>query len=147
MRIHYRVPLMDVEDFEEIMSQSAKLDEIVEYCNSRVHLDSVKDFPGAENGLQFQNNGVVTKIGAAVDAGLVPFPRKQDVGVDFLIVHHGMYWSPFPPVTGVQYEKTKTLLDGNCAVYGSHLPLDCHLEIGNNAILAKKLGLTRIETF
>jgi dinuclear metal center YbgI/SA1388 family protein len=129
------------------MGNQASLVDIVAYCNKRVSLDTVKDFSGALNGLQFQNNGIVTKIGAAVDAGKVPFEKAVQAGVDFLIVHHGMYWSPFPPVTGVQYEKVRTLLNGNCAVYGSHLPLDCHPEIGNNAILAKKLGLDVIETF
>jgi putative NIF3 family GTP cyclohydrolase 1 type 2 len=30
---------------------------------------------------------------------------------------------------------------GNCALYSSHLPLDAHPEIGNNALLARQLGL------
>jgi dinuclear metal center YbgI/SA1388 family protein len=47
----------------------------------------------------------------------------------------------------VHYQKVKTALSGNLAVYGSHLPLDAHPEIGNNAILAKKLDLEKISTF
>lgn len=129
------------------MKKVLTLEEIVQYCDQRVNLDQVKDFPGSENGLQFENNGKITKIGAAVDAGLIPFQKATEAGVDFLIVHHGMYWNPYPPVVGVQYQKTKILIEGNCAVYGSHLPLDCHPEIGNNAILAKKLGMGKIETF
>jgi dinuclear metal center YbgI/SA1388 family protein len=38
-------------------------------------------------------------------------------------------------------------LDNNLAVYGCHLPLDCHPEIGNNAILAQKLGLIPYGSF
>jgi dinuclear metal center YbgI/SA1388 family protein len=38
-------------------------------------------------------------------------------------------------------------MENNLAVYGSHLPLDCHPEIGNNAILAQKLELQPITSF
>ncbi|MEC8219984.1 MAG: Nif3-like dinuclear metal center hexameric protein, partial [Verrucomicrobiota bacterium] len=40
-----------------------------------------------------------------------------------------------------------TAFDGNLAIYGAHLPLDCHPEIGNNALLAKELGLKTVDTF
>ena len=38
-------------------------------------------------------------------------------------------------------------MDNDLAVYGSHLPLDCHPEIGNNAIIANKLGLEPVRGF
>ncbi|MGE9295213.1 MAG: Nif3-like dinuclear metal center hexameric protein [Puniceicoccales bacterium] len=119
----------------------AKLSDIVKFCDERTRIHSVKDFPPAHNGLQIENNGTVTKIGAAVDAGLVPFEKAAAAGIDFLIVHHGVFWNPPVPITEHRYRKIKTAFDHNLAVYGSHLPLDCHPEIGNNAILAKKLGL------
>jgi len=125
----------------------AALSDIIHYCNERVHLDTVPDFPGAENGLQFENNGTVTKIGAAVDAGLVPFKKAAEAGIDFLIVHHGLFWDPAFPMTGIRYQKYKLCLDNNLAVYSAHLPLDCHPEIGNNALLAEKLGLKQSEWF
>ncbi|MBE6400766.1 MAG: Nif3-like dinuclear metal center hexameric protein [Verrucomicrobia bacterium] len=117
------------------------LQELVAYCDERTAQKSVTDFPGAVNGLQFENNGNVTKIGAAVDAGLRVFEEAARRGIDFLIVHHGMFWQAQHPVTGTVYKKFKTCLDANLAVYGSHLPLDAHREIGNNAVLAKHLGL------
>ncbi|MDA0348166.1 MAG: Nif3-like dinuclear metal center hexameric protein [Verrucomicrobia bacterium] len=118
-----------------------RLKEVVIYCDERLSRSSIPDFPGAENGLQFENNGEVRKIGAAVDAGLVPFKKAAEAGIDFLIVHHGMFWNPPYPVTGTLYDKYKLCVESNLAVYGAHLPLDCHKEIGNNAILAKKLKL------
>ena len=118
-----------------------RLKEVVIFCDERLDRSSIPDFPGAENGLQFENNGEVTKIGAAVDAGLVPFEKAAEAGIDFLIVHHGMFWNPPYPVTGALYNKYKLCLESNLSVYGAHLPLDCHKEIGNNAILAKKLKL------
>jgi putative NIF3 family GTP cyclohydrolase 1 type 2 len=66
----------------------------------------------------------VTKIGAAVDAGVVPFQKAVAAGVDFLVVHHGMYWDMPRPLTGAAYERVATLVRGDCALYSSHLPLD-----------------------
>jgi dinuclear metal center YbgI/SA1388 family protein len=93
------------------------------------------------------NDGRVTKIGAAVDAGLVPFQKAVAAGVDFLIVHHGMYWDMPRPLTGPVYERVATLVRGNCALYSNHLPLDAHPEIGNNALLARQLGLKPVRGF
>ncbi len=117
------------------------LEEIVAYCDRRTRRTAFKDFPGAFNGLQVANNGRVTRIGAAVDAGLAPFDQAVATGIDFLIVHHGLFWSPPQPVTGLVYQKLSVLLGGNCALYSSHLPLDAHRKIGNNALLARQLGL------
>ena len=104
-------------------------------------MSSVPDFPGAANGLQVENSGTVTKVGAAVDAGQIPFEMAVEAGVDFLIVHHGLFWGPPAPVTGSLYRKYKTCIENNLAVYSSHLPLDCHPEIGNNALIAELLQL------
>ena len=122
-------------------------EDIVKFCNHRTNLTEIKDFPGAWNGLQIQNSGCVSKIGASVDAGLVPFQNAVSKKIDFIITHHGLFWTPPIPLTGPAYEKTKLCIDNNLAVYGSHLPLDCHPEIGNNAILAQKLQLEPIASF
>jgi dinuclear metal center YbgI/SA1388 family protein len=118
-----------------------QLDDLVLYCDKRTRRAAFKDAPGAFNGLQVANNGRVSKIGAAVDAGLVPFQKAVAAGVDFLIVHHGMYWDMPRPLVGSVYERVATLVRGNCALYSNHLPLDAHPEIGNNALLARQLGL------
>ncbi len=118
-----------------------QLSDLVDYCNRCTRVTAFKDAPGAFNGLQVANDGRVTKIGAAVDAGLVPFRSAVDAGVDFLIVHHGMYWDMPRPITGPVYDRLAVLLRGNCALYSNHLPLDAHPRLGNNALLARQLGL------
>ncbi len=123
------------------------LKEIVAFCDARTRQKEIKDFDGAYNGLQLENNGEVTKVAAAVDAGQRPFEAAIAAGVDFLICHHGLYWVPPTPLTGNSYQKIKTAINGNLAVYGAHLPLDGHPEIGNNALLADALGLQKIDTF
>ncbi len=125
----------------------AKLADLVAYCDKRTRRAAFEDAPGAFNGLQMANRGVITKIGAAVDAGVIPFQRAVAADVDFLIVHHGMYWDTPRPFVGPVYDRVNTLIGGNCAVYSSHLPLDSHPQIGNNALLAKQLGLTATRGF
>ena len=117
------------------------LQDLVGYCDARTRRTAFKDAPGACNGLQVANDGRVTKIGAAVDAGLRPFQQAAAAGIDFLIVHHGMYWDMPRPLTGPVYERVVALVRANCALYSNHLPLDAHPEIGNNALLARQLGL------
>jgi dinuclear metal center YbgI/SA1388 family protein len=117
------------------------LTDIVDYCDTLTNRRSIADFPGANNGLQLENNGTVTRIGAAVDAGLVPFQMAIDSGIDLLVVHHGLFWRTPESYSGVLYRKLKLAMDHNLAVYSSHLPLDAHQEIGNNRLLADALGL------
>ena len=125
----------------------AHLDELVAYCDKRTARAAFQDAPGAFNGLQVANDGRVTKIGAAVDAGALPFRQAVTAGVDFLIVHHGMYWDMPRPITGPVYDRIATLVRGNCALYSNHLPLDGHRQIGNHALLAKQLGLKPTQPF
>jgi len=119
----------------------ASLKEIVAYCDKRTRGAAFADAPGALNGLQVANAGRVSRIGAAVDAGLVPFRRAVAAGVEFLIVHHGLYWDMPRPLVGAAYERVAALVRGGCALYSSHLPLDAHPRIGNNALLAAQLGM------
>ncbi len=119
----------------------ASLQQLVDYCDRRTRRSSFKDYPGAVNGLQVANDGRVTRIGAAVDAGQMPFERAVERGVDFLIVHHGLFWGGVQPLTGPVYGRFAALVRGNCAVYSSHLPLDAHEDIGNNVLIARQLGL------
>lgn len=124
-----------------------ELQALVDFCDARTGARAIKDFGGALNGLQFANRGGVSRIGAAVDAGLEPFRLAVAAKVDFLIVHHGMFWNGAKRVVDAEYEKARLLVENNLAVYACHLPLDAHPEIGNNALLAKAVGLERVGTF
>jgi len=127
--------------------EPVELAKVVSFCDERTRRREVKDFPGAENGLQLGNNGKVHKIAAAVDASENAFQQAISAGADFLIVHHGLFWAPLAPITGSKYHKIAQAVQNNLACYGSHLPLDAHPEIGNNALLAKALLLEKCGTF
>ncbi len=126
---------------------SAALADLVAHCHKRLGLPGFPDFPGSLNGLQLENSGTVTRIGAAVDAGLHTFRAAAAAGVDFLVVHHGMFWDGARPVVGAQRERLEVAFDANLAVYSAHLPLDAHPELGNNALLARALALSPLRGF
>jgi dinuclear metal center YbgI/SA1388 family protein len=105
----------------------------------------VSDYPGAVNGLQIANSGVITRIAAAVDACEAVISEAARVKGTLLLVHHGLFWNGVQPITGPLYRKMKLALDGDLALYSSHLPLDLHYKLGNNILLAKALGLTGVK--
>jgi dinuclear metal center YbgI/SA1388 family protein len=120
---------------------------IVNYCDRILRTNDVQDYDGAANGLQVENRGRVTHIAAAVDASLATVKLAIAAGADLMIVHHGFFWSPSHPWTGKKYELLRLLVENNLAVYSSHLPLDAHPRLGNNAQLCAALGLRKLKPF
>lgn len=123
------------------------LDEIVGFLDRELKTGSVPDYPGAVNGLQLANGGEIGRVVAAVDASLPVIQAAAEGGPGLLIVHHGMFWQGIQPVTGAFYKKLKIAMDAGLAIYSSHLPLDVHPEFGNNALLAKAIGMVDAEPF
>lgn len=125
----------------------APLAEIISFCDQITDRSGIADFPGANNGLQLENDGSVKAVAAAVDAGRVPFEKAIESGSELLIVHHGMFWNAPESYSGGLYRKLKLAMSGNLAVYSSHLPLDANREFGNNRLLANALDLEPDEWF
>lgn len=117
------------------------LDEVVEYLNGYLRHDEVPDYPGALNGLQVENGGRVSRVVAAVDASARTVAETVRRGGDLLLVHHGLFWGGVQPLTGRQYARVQPLIAAGVAVYSSHLPLDVHPEVGNNALLCRAIGM------
>jgi dinuclear metal center YbgI/SA1388 family protein len=120
---------------------------IVKHCDQTLRTQEIGDYDGAANGLQVENSGGVTKIAAAVDASIATIKLAIAARADLLIVHHGLFWSPRQPWTGKNYELLKLCVENNLAIYSSHLPLDAHPKLGNNAQLAAALGLKNLKPF
>ena len=123
------------------------LDEMVRFADELLRLSEIEDYPNALNGLQIENSGTVTKIGAAVDASRRTMQMAVGQEIDLLVVHHGLFWSGLRPVTGSLHRALKLAFDYNLALYSAHLPLDFHPRIGNNALLAAALGLNNTRPF
>ncbi len=125
----------------------ASLKAIVDYCDTELRTAEVQDYDRAANGLQVENQGTVLRIAAAVDASLATIKMAVAAGANLLVVHHGLFWSPAHPWIGKRYDLMRFLVENDCAVYSSHLPLDAHPRLGNNAILFTKLGLKKPARF
>jgi len=125
----------------------ASLSAIVHFCDTELHTKEIQDYERATNGLQVENRGTVSHIAAAVDASLTTVKMAVAAGANLLVVHHGLFWSPAHPWTGKRYELIRVLVENDCAVYSSHLPLDAHPRLGNNAILFSKLRLKKPSPF
>ena len=123
------------------MTSPADLREICAYLDDYLSVRQIADYPNALNGLQLENGGTVSRIGAAVDASGHTVGQAAGRGVDFLLVHHGLFWSGLQPVTSGCYRQWKCAFDAGLAVYSAHLPLDAHPEVGNNALLCQAVDL------
>jgi len=123
------------------------LSELVEYTDDYLRIEEIDDWPNALNGLQIENSGKVTKIGAAVDVSKRVLTAAAKKNVDLLIVHHGLFWPGLQSVTGALRRQLKIAFENDIAVYSAHVPLDVHPKIGNNAQLASALGLKSTKRF
>lgn len=127
---------------------SVALAEIVTALEQELRVAEVPDYPGALNGLQLANrSGRVTRVAAAVDACEAVITRAIEAGADLLLVHHGMFWAGAQRLTGAAFRKLRVAIDGGLAIYSSHIPLDVHPSLGNNARLAAALGLSDAAPF
>ena len=126
---------------------SAKLGDIVPFLNDYLRVGEIADYPDAHNGLQLENAGTVTRVGAAVDACGYTIDRAAELGIDLLLVHHGLMWGGAHLLTGGRYRMLKRAFDAGVAVYSAHLPLDAHPLIGNTALLCAALGLGGTQPF
>ena len=125
----------------------ASLKSIVTFSDALLRTAQFTDWPGAQNGLQIENKGPVKKVAAVVDASLATVRMAVAAKANLVIAHHGLFWGPSHPWTGKRYELLRLLLDHDVALYSSHLPLDAHPRIGNNALLCRALGLKKRSPF
>ena len=117
------------------------LSDIVSYADRFLRIGEVGDWDNALNGLQIENSGRVTRIGAAVDVSTRVLTEAGRKNVDFLIVHHGLFWPGMQPVTRSLRRQLQLAFESDMALYSAHLPLDIHPKVGNNAQLVAALAL------
>jgi dinuclear metal center YbgI/SA1388 family protein len=115
--------------------------EIGRHLDALLRVDEIPDFNGALNGIQVETESPIIKVAAAVDARERTIRAAAEAGANLLLVHHGLFWSGVQPLRGAFLRRVRLLLDHGIAVYSSHLPLDMHPELGNNALLAREMGL------
>lgn len=118
-----------------------KAKELAKECDLILETKKFRDYPGAKNGLQVSHVRQIKKIGWAVDADLESIRKAGKERVDFLIVHHGIYWGSSVMDRKMRAKRIREAKRLGVAIYSSHLPLDAHPELGNSIGLLRALGL------
>jgi len=121
--------------------------DITRYLDEYLRIAEVADAAEALNGLQVDHDGAITRIAASVDVCYATINAAAENGAELLLVHHGLFWAGLEPLTGRHGKRVRRLVEAGIAVYSAHIPLDLHPEIGNNAVLANKLGVIDQEWF
>lgn len=98
------------------------------------------------NGLQVEGNPEIKNIAVCVDACLTSFKKaKKEINADIIICHHGLLRQNSLMITGRHYQRIKYLIKNDISLYGVHLPLDAHSQIGNNREFFKLLNIDNLE--
>lgn len=94
------------------------------------------------NGMQVEGRCGIRKLVTGVTASRALIDAAIAADADAILVHHGLFWrGQDGRVIGWMKHRLVRLLKHDINLYAYHLPLDAHPELGNNAQLAKRLGI------
>jgi dinuclear metal center YbgI/SA1388 family protein len=115
-------------------------DAIEKHLASTLDINRFRDY--CPNGLQVEGRARISRIVSGVTATLALLEAAVALQADMVLVHHGYFWrGEDPRVIGTRQRRLRLLLENDVNLFAYHLPLDAHPELGNNAQLAKVLGL------
>lgn len=115
-------------------------DDLALILNNFLQVSLFKDY--APNGLQVEGKKQIHRIVTGVTACQRLIDAAVDLNADAVLVHHGFFWKNEPlTITGIKYQRIKTLIKHDINLYGYHLPLDGHPIVGNNVLLGKMFGV------
>lgn len=117
--------------------------DLINYLDELLNVSSFSDY--APNGLQIEGKENISLICSAVTASQDVIEKAKSLAADALLVHHGYFWKNEPNVlVGMKKKRIASLLRSDINLLAYHLPLDCHPEIGNNALLARRFQLKKV---
>lgn len=115
--------------------------ELLTYLDDYLQIPTIADY--GPQGLQVEaETTAVDRIALAVDTAPQIIDAAAEWNADMLLVHHGVLWRDVEPIAGPLGERVRRLLHNDIHLYAAHLALDAHPEVGNNAVLARMLGVT-----
>ena len=128
------------------MSETVDIRDLLGYCEQLLAPENYRDY--APNGLQVEGRREVRRLVTGVTACQDLLDAAVEAQADAVLVHHGYFWKNEPQViTGMKRRRIATLLANDINLIGYHLPLDGHEALGNNAWLARLVGLNVTERF
>jgi dinuclear metal center YbgI/SA1388 family protein len=122
-----------------------KRTELTTYLDEYLQIAAIKDY--GPQGLQVEGREQVNKIVGMVDAQLPCLEAALAAGADMLLVHHGIFWGTPQLLAGSYGRLVRSYFEAEINLYAAHLALDAHPEVGNNAELARRLGLEVVDWF
>jgi dinuclear metal center YbgI/SA1388 family protein len=124
----------------------ARRDDIVAFANKLLEVDAFPEY--GRPGLQVVGADDVVKLACGVSSSRELFERAAATGAQLVLVHHGLFWRNEPLVVDRRLKgRLEALFAGNLTLLAYHLVLDAHPELGNNALLAERLGANRDDEF
>ena len=124
---------------------SVSRDALTRHLSQFLEVRRFKDV--AVNGLQVSGRDSISNIVVGVTANKALIDAAIAAKADAVIVHHGLFWKgDDPSIVGYHRERIAALLAANINLYAYHLPLDAHAEVGNNACMGRRLGLSPMGT-
>jgi dinuclear metal center YbgI/SA1388 family protein len=120
--------------------------DIIGFLDELLDPASYEDY--GPNGLQVPGRSDIQTVVTGVSAHADLFVRARELSADLILVHHGLFWKGPPrPLDQAEKRRLQLLFDADMALAAYHLPLDGHLEVGNNALLAAALGAQDVQPF
>jgi dinuclear metal center YbgI/SA1388 family protein len=124
----------------------ASLHTIVEHLDAILEPSAYDDY--GPNGIQVPGREAVETVVTGVSANVELFARAREHEADLVLVHHGLFWAGPPrPLDPASKRRLQLLFDADMSLAAYHLPLDGHLEHGNNALLADAIGCASKSAF
>lgn len=114
--------------------------QIISFCKNLLEVERFSDY--CKNGIQISGNtDSVQKIALGVTASKNFLEKAAAWGADLCICHHGIMFGKTQEINDILRGRIEICIKNNMGVAGFHLPLDAHPEVGNNAIICKKLEI------
>ena len=115
-------------------------DELRAVLDAELTVSAFKDY--CPNGLQVEGRDEINVLVSGVTACQALLDRAVELKADAVLVHHGYFWrGEDQRLVGMKAQRIRTLLEADISLFAYHLPLDCHPTLGNNAGLARAMGL------
>jgi len=124
---------------------TVELDHIIGRLDELLDCSAFDDY--GPNGLQVPGPSKVGHVVTGVSASVELFERAAEIGANLVIVHHGLFWGRPMGVDAALNKRLKLLYAHDMALAAYHLPLDAHPKLGNNALIADRLGCVSHEPF
>lgn len=120
--------------------------ELENYLNQLLDISRFRDY--CPNGLQVEGRNEIHTIISGVTASLDLLHAAAAAKADAVLVHHGYFWrGENERITGIKRHRIALLIAHDMNLFAYHLPLDTHLELGNNTQLGRKLGFIETNRF